>query len=178
MKTRRKTLRTHLLIGAAFAAAGAVHAEGLSIGANIGGSHFKSQDLPGLPTDHSTTGGKLYGGYSINPYLGVEGGWVDLGKFKGPAGNLRGSGLFVDGVGTLPLGNNVSVLGRLGVFNGRLDDSATDHDRGTSVKLGAGLEYAIDKNLAVRGEWERYHFDALNSAPNVDLYSVGLRYRF
>jgi len=170
-----------LMACAALTAVGA-HAEGLYVGGSVGGSHYKSDNLAGLPTDHSDTGGKLFGGYALTPNLSIEGGWVGLGKFKGPNGNLKADGYFVDGVGTLPLGNNFSAIGRIGVFNGKLDASSSNglygSDRSTSVKVGAGLEYAIDRNLAVRGEWERYRFDALGAKPNVDLYSVGVRYSF
>ena len=34
------------------------------------------------------------------------------------------------------------------------------------------------KQLGVRGEWERYRFDALGSKSNADMYSVGLNYKF
>ena len=172
-----KLIPKTLLIGASLLAAGA-HAEGLYIGGNVGGSHYKSDALPGLTSDRSDTGYKLFGGYALSPNLAVEGGWASLGKFSGANGNLKADGLFLDGVGTLPLGNNFSALGRIGIFNGKLDSNTSGSDRGTSLKLGAGLEYAIDRNLAVRGEWERYRFDALGAKPNVDLYSVGLKYSF
>ena len=44
--------------------------------------------------------------------------------------------------------------------------------------MGAGVQYDFDKNLGVRGEWERYRFDALGGKSNTDLYSVGVNYRF
>ena len=41
-----------------------------------------------------------------------------------------------------------------------------------------GVQYDFDKQLGVRGEWERYRFDALGSKSNADMYSVGLNYKF
>ena len=70
------------------------------------------------------------------------------------------------------------MLGRAGVFGGMLDSTLVGDDRGTSIKIGAGVQYAIDKNISVRGEWERYRFDALGVKPKADLYSVGVNYRF
>ena len=47
-----------------------------------------------------------------------------------------------------------------------------------SYKVGAGVQYDFDKQLGLRGEWERYRFDALGSKTNADMYSVGLNYKF
>ena len=91
---------------------------------------------------------------------------------------MRASGLFADVVGTVPLGAGFSGLARVGLFNGKLDSSSAGSDRGTSYKLGAGLQYDIDKNIGVRGEWERYRFDALATKASTDAYTIGVNYRF
>lgn len=166
------------LAGSAALLAASAHAEGISIGGSLGSSHFKGDAIGGADTDRSGAGLKLYGGYAFTPNLSVEAGWADVGKFKSAAGDVKGNGLFVDGVGTLPLGNNVSALARVGLFNGKLDSSLAGSDRSTSVKVGAGLQYDIDKNLGIRGEWERYRFKAFGTASNTDVYSVGVNYRF
>ncbi len=168
---------TRTLVVAAALTALSVQAEGLYVGGSVGASRH-SDDFGGAFTDRSDTGLKLYGGYAINPNFSVEAGVARLGKVTSAAGEVKGGGLFVDAVGVLPLANNFSLLGRLGVFNGMLDSTLAGDDRGTSVKVGAGVQYAIDKNISVRGEWERYRFDALGVKPNADLYSVGLNYRF
>ena len=159
--------------------AGTVHAEGLYIGADVGSSHYKGGNVDGQGiTDPSSTAVKLYGGYSFNPYLGVEAGYVDLGRFRSSAGRLKGNGAFVDAVGTLPLGNDFSALARVGVFNGKLDSDGIGSDRGTNIKVGAGLQYDISKAVGVRAQWERYRFDALDTKANTDVYSLGVNYRF
>lgn len=170
-------IRLALTTTALLAAFGA-HAEGLSIGGSIGSSHWKGDDVGAASTDRNDTAYKLYGGYGITPNFGVELGYANVGKFSSGAGSLKADALYLDGVGTLPLGNGFSALGRVGVFNGKLDSSLAGSDRGTSYKVGAGVQYDIDKNLGVRGEWERYRFDALGTKANTDLYSVGVNYKF
>jgi len=165
------------LVAVAALAALSSHAEGLYVGAGVGSSRY-SDDFGGAFTDRSNAGLKLYGGYAVNPNFSVEAGVARLGKVRSATGDVKGGGLFVDAVGIVPLSNNFSLLGRVGVFNGRLDSTLVGDDRGSNVKFGAGVQYAIDKNLSVRGEWERYRFDALGIKPNADLYSVGLNYRF
>ena len=158
--------------------AAAAHAEGLSIGGSLASSKWKGDDIGGLSTDKSATGGKIYGGYSFTPNFGLEAGYATFGKFKSAAGSLKADGFYADAVGTLPLGYGFSALGRVGVFNGKLDSSLGGDDRGTSYKVGAGVQYDFDPKLGIRGEWERYRFDALGTKSNADMYSVGLNYKF
>ena len=187
MKSIARSLMAGSLVAGIALAASTARAEGLYVGGNVGGSQLRGGNVGGLATDRSDTGYKLYGGYSFNPYFGLETGYADLGRFDGDGGRLRARGLFFDAVGSFPLGNNFSALGRLGVFTGRLKQDlnasaiggpSSAHDTGTSYKLGAGLQYDISKAVAVRGEWERYRFNALDSKPSTNLYSIGVNYRF
>jgi OOP family OmpA-OmpF porin len=183
----RRLLATSVFATASLLAA-AAHADGFSVGANVGGSDYRGDSIGGLSTDRSGTAYKLFGGYTINPYFSVEGGYADLGHFNSDGGRLRARGIFADAVGTYPLGYNVSALGRLGVFTGRLsenNDAASltapntyQSGSGTSLKLGGGLQYDLSKQVALRGEWEQYHFDAIDSKPKVNLFSVGVNYKF
>ena len=168
------------LVCASLLAAAAAHAEGLVVGGSLGSSRYKGDDVGGLSTDRSSTGGKLYGGYEFTPNFSLEAGYADLGKFQSAAGEAKGTGVFVDVVGTVPLANNFSLLGRVGAFNGKLENTfAGSTDKGTNLKVGAGVQYDFSKNLGLRGEWERYRFDATGGGKaNADLYSVGLNYRF
>ncbi|CAN5852975.1 hypothetical protein BH11PSE8_BH11PSE8_39620 [soil metagenome] len=167
------------LFAAAALIAAAAHAEGLYVGGSVGGSHYKDREIGGYPlSDHADTGLKLYGGYSFNPNIALEAGYANLGKFRSSAGDVKADGYFLDAVGTLPLGYNFSALGRVGVFNGKLEADGIGNDRGTSYKVGLGVQYDIAKNISVRTEWERYRFDALGSKPDADLYSVGVNYKF
>lgn len=158
--------------------AAAAHAEGLSVGGSLATSRWKGDDIGGVSTDKSSTGGKIYGGYSFTPNFGLEAGYATLGKFESAAGNVKADGFYADVVGSWPLGNGFSALGRVGLFNGKLDSSLAGDDRGTSYKVGAGVQYDFDPKLGIRGEWERYRFDALGTKANADMYSVGLNYKF
>ncbi len=164
---------------AAFGMAGAAQAQsqGLYIGASVGGSHYKGSPVGNANTDRSDTGAKLYGGYQLTPNIGVEAGYADLGKFDSSAGQLKANGAYLDAVGKVPLAGPWSAIGRVGVFNGKTEGlGGNGHD--VNAKVGAGIEYAIDTNLAVRGEWERYRLDPGTGKANTDLYTVGVKYAF
>ena len=144
-------------------------------------------------------GGKLFAGYQINQYLSIEGGYFDLGEFQTyattrPAGaihsNMQVRGVNLDVVGYVPFTENFSAFARLGVtraltqntfdgFGAAAGMSGKLSDRDTFPKAGVGLEYKFSEALALRVEAERYRIsDALYDHDDIDLYSVGVVYRF
>lgn len=164
---------------AAFGLTGAAQAQstGLYVGGSVGGSHYKGNSVGNAATDRSDAGAKVYGGYQLTPNFGVEAGYADLGKFDSSAGRLKANGAYLDAVGRVPISGPWSAIGRVGVFNGKTEGlGANGHD--LNAKVGAGVEYAIDNNLSVRGEWERYRLEPATGRANTDLYSVGVKYAF
>lgn len=166
------------------------------ISASLLGSGFASTTIV---DDDSSTGFKLFGGYQFNRNFALEGGYFDLGKFgfkatTVPAGTLDGRirlrGVNLDLVGRLPVTEKFSVFGRVGVnyadardnFTGTgavrvLDANPRKHD--ANIKFGAGLQYDFTDALGMRVEAERYRInDAVGNKGDVDLFSVGLVYRF
>ena len=132
-------------------------------------------------TGHDNRDGafRIFGGYQFNRYWALELGYVDLGKFSFtssiyPTGSLNGEikarGDTLDLVGTLPITDNFSVIGRLGAhysrtqaaFNGTGNAAFVNSNRSnrkTNMKAGAGLQYAFSPAFMVRAEGERYKLD-------------------
>ena len=91
------------LVCASLLAGVAAHAEGLSVGGSLANSRFQSDGIAGAAVnDRTSTGGKIYGGYQFTPNFGLEAGYARLGKFGTDAGDVKGDGYYLDGVGTLP----------------------------------------------------------------------------
>jgi len=149
--------------------------------------------------DNRDTSYKLFGGYRYNKNVAVEAGYFDLGQFgftatTAPAGTLTGKiklkGLNLDAVGTLPFTEKFSALGRLGLNYAQTRDSFIGTGAATvlnpnpsknqiNYKLGAGLQYDLTQSLGMRVEAERYRInDAVGNRGDVDMYSLGLVYRF
>ena len=216
VKLPANPLRLRLLAVASFAvvcstSVMAQEAPGFYVGGSVGPTraHFNNDAYNNLArnngfainsssVDNSSTGGKLFGGYQLNPNFAVEGGYFDLGRFNYSGvtsggtynGNTRSHGLNLDLVGTLPLSDRFSVLGRVGAAYARTRDSSSSTGfappvtanmsrNDTHVKYGVGLQYAITDALSLRGELERYHRvnDQIRRG-NVDMASIGLVYRF
>ena len=152
-----------------------------------------------MSKDEHDVGYKLLGGYQINRYVGLEGGYFSLGKFgftstTVPAGTLSGQiklhGLNLDLVGSLPLADRWAVLGRVGAQYARAKDrfSSTgavavgnpNPSKGAvNYKFGGGLQYEVNPSFLVRAEAERYRVDdAVGNRGDVNLFSVSLVFPF
>ncbi len=155
--------------------------------------------IDSLSEDRRDTGYKAFIGFPFHPNWAVEAGYFDLGNFgftanTTPAGTLNGStrirGLNLDLVGSLPITERWSVLGRVGAayaqtrdnFSGTGAVTVTDPSpskRDTNYKYGIGTQYAFTPALSLRLEAERYRIhDAVSHRNNVDMVSLGLVYRF
>jgi OmpA-OmpF porin, OOP family len=166
------------LVSAAALVALSAQAQGPYVGGSLGSTKYKGPEIGGLPTDSSSTGGKVYGGYEITPNIAVEAGYANVGKASSAAGNVKGEGLFVDAVGKVPITDSFSALGRIGAFNGKGKTNVGSSDKDTDLKYGLGVQYDFNKQAALRGEWERYKFKAFGTKADADMYSVGLNYKF
>jgi OOP family OmpA-OmpF porin len=176
------------MAAAAVVAAGAMSAQAADFyaGGSAGASRWKIDDDPTFSIDKSDVGVKLFGGLQLHENFAVELGWAALGKAKfsgaGISGDVKGRGIFLDAVGMLPLSPQFHLLGRIGAFNGTAKGTvvgvgSTD-DSGTDVKWGLGVGYALNKQTALRVEWERYRFDVFGDKGDVDLLSVGVAFKF
>jgi OmpA-OmpF porin, OOP family len=138
---------------------------------------------------------RIFGGYQFNRYFGLEAGYFDLGRssFRAstvPAGTLDGNmrfrGYNLDAVGTWPIGEQFSLIGRVGgafartrgSFNGTGAATVANPaptDRQTNPKVGIGMQYAFTPGFMMRAEAERYGVsDGLGRRGRVNTYNVSL----
>ncbi len=214
MKTTTSYRRTLGLLALSALATPLVQAEAPNwyIGGNAGGTAATIDDAritssllgSGLTTTSISdrdrdSGYRLYAGYQFNRYWALEGGYFDLGKFGYTAntvplgsltGDIRLKGWNLDLVGTLPLSERFSLLGRVGANYADTNDTFTSTGavrvinpnptaRETNYKFGLGVQYAFNDALALRVEAERYRInDAVGNNGHVDMATVGLVYSF
>jgi len=164
------------------------------LGGSIGQSDVDEEVASGLITsgsvDGKDTAWKLFGGYMFNRHFGIEGAYVNLGEvtysgefFGSPVtdGKVEITGFSVAALGNLPINEQFSVFGKLGLFvweaeasdiTGGVPFSAkTD---GTDLMFGIGLGYQFTRNLGVRAEYEMFAADEADAG----LVSVGIVWRF
>lgn len=143
---------------------------------------------------------KVFGGYQFNPYFGMEAGYFNLGEFgfksttTTPTGTLDGriklTGMNIDMVGTLPINDQLSLLGRFGIHNARARDSFTTTGglvvnnpnpevKETNYKAGFGFSYKFSQSMSLRGELERYRInDAVGNKGDINVASLSLVFPF
>lgn len=197
-----KKLLSACAVAAAFVALPASAQWYAGIGA--GSSKTTGVDGPiigaGIPAGTRLTGGdsnegmvKLYGGYQFTPNWGVELQYSDLGKRDAVArtaagapivgGTYKASQYSVAATGTLALGANFSLLGKLGVSSNRgkvsiLGQSSSGSK--TSGMAGVGVAYNFTPALAVRLEYEDFGKmgDGFGGSIRTNATSVSLKYAF
>jgi len=149
---------------------------GFYLGGSLGFSRYHDS-INGVSGDGTPFSGKVFGGYQINRYMGVEAGYADLGRVDNSTGNINGHAEYLDAVGTLPLGDRFSLLGSAGFAHVGFDTSAGDGS-GNGLKLGVGAEYALTENVALRALAELYRPDTFNERPDIAQYTLGARVAF
>jgi len=213
----RHLLRMLGLTGLGCVVAGSALAQGREApyfygGVSLGGSQARIDDesivarlrIAGLATtgmsrDESSLAYKLFGGYQFTPNWAVEAGYFNLGKFgfaatTTPTGILTGEAKFqgvnLDLVGTLPLDERWSVLGRVGVQYGRTRDTFSrsgavavtalnPSSSDANYKFGVGIQYAVSPGFLIRGELERYRVnDAVGNRGDINAATVSLVFPF
>lgn len=169
----KSTLAAALLV----AGIGAARAEGLYVGGGLGAPDYKSS-INGISGDGSGVGGKLYGGYELTPNFAVEGGLFDLGHIDDASGKVNLRGGYVDAVGRYEFAPKWSVIGSVGVADGRFSTTQGD-DSSPALKLGAGLQYDLTRTVALRAGYDHYRFsDAFDGKPKVGEYAFGVKVGF
>jgi len=187
---------TVLLLCAAPAGAGI----GWFVGMTAGESTFGDYELDDEASskDDSDTGLAVFGGYQINPYFAVGGGFVDLGelnasgkKFGGFEDKLEADGIEAFAMGILPVSDRVSLFAHTGLFS--WDQTVTYSDSfedfkgdasGTDLLYGAGVNFDIfqEAGFNIHLVWTQYKkvgdLDETGHQNDIDLISFGFTYLF
>lgn len=178
----------------------------LGLGFGQSNIELNSTDFDGFTTDETGSAFKIYGGQQFNKNLAVEIGYANLGKATGAgtffdstfgsltaSGSYEASALTVAAVGLLPLENSgFSLLGMAGLSVNRIEgklvvdsgfgsisDSVTKSK--TDFYYGVGAKYAINKNFAVRVQYENFGKagdEEQGTRSKLDLTSLNVEYKF
>jgi OmpA-OmpF porin, OOP family len=161
---------THKIIYSSLTALTLLSGPTFAAGPYYGGVSLGSSDINNCRGDCGDTGIKLLGGYQVTPIVGVEIAYTDLGRF---GNSVRASALGISALGKLPLQNNFSLFGRLGVNNARLKGGGVS-DSSLELGYGLGASYAYSPIVDFRVEWERIAFDSVDGS----LLSIGAVMKF
>lgn len=166
---------------------GSMYTPGSSyIGFNPGRSDFKLGNGSGFfPSGTKDNAYSIYAGSYFNPNFGLELGYIDFGRINRGGGTTRAKGANLSLIGKLPLSDAFSLTGRVGGTYSRSDVSsafgsgiASGRESGFGVSYGVGGEYAFNNNWAAVVQYDEHDVRFITSKENINVVSVGLKYRF
>lgn len=163
------------LASAFLAAPLATHADmpGIYLGGSWGAYSIDESDLD----DHDDML-KAYVGGQFNPWLGIEGSWVDFDRTNNAGGDsFESDGKGLAAVFSFPFSDTSSFYVKGGQLwwssNSSLGGVVADDDD-NDVFFGAGLKLGFTDRLSLRLEWERYDVADID----LDAASAGLQFTF
>jgi opacity protein-like surface antigen len=137
-----------------------------------------------MQSDDYKTSGKIYGGVQVNPMWAAEAGYTDFRNadynIGGNNASSKGYGYYVAGKASLPINEQFSAYGKVGVQHSErkleaLGSSLKDTDTGLYGALGA--EFKLNQQVSLVAEYERYGKDKAFGA-KADVWTVGAHYNF
>ena len=140
----------------------------------------RSDSNLGGATDSSDNAWKLFGGYQFNKYFAAEAGYMDLGSTALPGVTFDSKAWQASAVGSLPLTEQFSLTGKLGLAQTETDVSSGGTDHNTDPTYGLGLRYNFTPQFGLRGEWERFRVSGnpVMGKSDTDVYSINAIFRF
>ncbi|TSJ87065.1 porin [Chitinimonas sp. BJB300] len=113
-------------------------------------------------------------GYRVMENIALEGAYTGL---KDRKTSMSDKNMRVSALGILPVGNNVEVFGKLSW-------AGHNNNNNDGMAYGLGATYALDKNLAVRVDYDRMNtgYNQVNTVnrntQHINTYSAGMQYKF
>ena len=133
----------------AFVAAPAFAAD-MYVGVKLGSA---KNEVSGITESSSAFG--VFGGYTIIQNLAVEVGYTDLGSMA--AGIIKLSTLELSAVGSVPINEQFSIFGKLGMANTAEKGSGLTVNRSVAT-IGLGGQYKVAPTFGIRIGWDVYGF--------------------
>lgn len=153
-------------------------------GVSFGQSKFDLTCPAGFGCDDKDQFFKAYAGGRFNNAVGLEVGVLNFGKFSAGGGETDGWGADAAIVAGIPIGANSSIFGKLGVVYARTEVSAatpaiaTGKERGFGGRWGVGAQVGLNKEWALRADFDRYRIPLPGDHEDVEALTLGVQYTF
>jgi opacity protein-like surface antigen len=151
---------------------------------------YRISGASGVDSDGYKASGKIFGGVELDQTFGVEAGYTDFRKSSanynigGVNGRAEsdGYGTYLAGKATLPINQQTSLYGKLGVAYTKADMTSTTpglnrEESDTGVYGGVGVQYALNQQVSLIAEYERYG-KKKDFGAKPDVFTIGAKYNF
>ena len=132
----------------------------------------------GYSCDESNLGYKLSTGGKFSRWFGLEAAYVYLGKGDANGGDQKAQGVNLNVVANWPLSNLFSIYGWTRTRVAAGSGAIAGNDHGLNWSYGAGIQLDVNRNWAVKADWDHYRFDYVDRTDDAQLYSLNLVYKF
>jgi opacity protein-like surface antigen len=179
MKIMKKICAATLLCAVAVTPA---MAKGFYAAADVGHTNHSNPCNGTSGCSNSSTVLRAGGGYQFTPRWATEVSFALYGK-SNPGDTIddwKTNGMQASGIGTFPVGESISVLGKLGVARITREAAGTTYTR-TNLAYGIGAQYDFSKIVALRVQYERISSigdDNTTGQSRLSMLSAGALYRF
>ncbi|WP_299598250.1 porin family protein [uncultured Microbulbifer sp.] len=171
---------TSLLLGSAISAQAASNDDrGLYVGASYG--YMKARDAEEFNDENDIS--RLLVGAQLNKFVGIEGGYIDFGKYGGDFASAKTDGYTLGVNLTLPVTETFGLYARAGQMWWDSNYNvlgAGDDANGNELFYGAGAKMALTQNVDLRLEYSRYKVqfetDEIGAAAEIDELDTDLDY--
>ncbi len=156
------------------------------IGVNLARPDF--DDLactPGFACDDPDVAFKVYTGGLWSDVIGGEVGYIYFGEASRAGGDANAHGVNLSVVANIPFHQQFSAFAKIGTTYAWTERTAV---AGTGVRVGDendfgisygfGVGFGLTPNVQLVGEWERHNVKFASGDSDIDLLSIGARYRF
>lgn len=145
-------------------------------------------NISNVDSDGYKASGKLFGGYEFNQMWGVEAGYTDFRNSDfnyssagvNGSGSTKGYGYYVAAKGTIPINDQFSAYGKLGIEHSQRELRSVvlnSKEDDTGAYGAVGLQYNINQQVALTAEYERYGKNK-DFGAKADVWTIGARYSF
>jgi len=154
------------------------------VGGSVGQADYLGDCPSGTGCDNQEIGFKAYTGGKFNDWLGLEVGYVNLGRPETAGGRQDGQGINFSIIGGIPLGNVVAINAKVGTIyswtntRGNVPAAYAGRDQGFGLSYGVGATFALTQQVQLRLDWDRYEMSFKGRDDKVDLVSAGVQYLF
>ena len=127
------------------------------------------------------TGYGVFIGHMFSPSFALEGEYLRLGEVNQGSGGYKSDAYSLSGVGSIPLGEEFTLFGKLGYAKVTSKPSGSNTNgkaKSDGVTYGFGGQYNVTPMVGVRAGWDKYKLDDGTFKGDVSLVSVGAVFKF
>lgn len=162
----------------------------IGIGAATADHQYSINGINNTGNDGYKASAKVFGGYEFNNTWGLEAGYTDFRSSNfnytttagvNGSGSSDGHATYLAAKGNVPMNDQFSLYGKLGVENTHANFSTNTGLSGSRSDTGAygalGVQYNLNKQVSLNAEYERYG-SKKDFGAKPDVWTVGVRYNF